>query len=648
MGKSRYSSSDDDDSPRKRRRVDDKDDSKKRRLLEKLRKLKEKKSKKSKKKKEEKKQRRKERREKKVAAYFGYTEDSNPFGDENLFETFVWKKKEDQEKKSGKKKKVDDEKRREELLDEIEKVKRRRQEREAEKEEMERLRAEEQRLKEMAMYGDWEKKEEEFHLKQARVRSTIRIKEGREKPVDILAKNILLYKAAEEGEDDIYMDVELREPYEVFEGLHSVDLEELQKDIKTYLEMEENPEFQAYWKALSIVCEDELERTKAREAGERGSRLGVHSALEGTLHSMFHGKTHKELQTMEGDILSKLDAMSANEDRSFWEGALKALYVAKAKAQLTEYHASILVKRLNQLEEKKRELAKTKGSSKSEPKQKQEEEWESDSDVDREAAAQADDGSFSPALEPYGEEGSYSPPLEPYDEQGETKADGSYSPPLVPFEEATEEEKSNAVDPEQDRRQIKAQRAQALRILRTGGDPTTVIGYKAQLDLAPETDTSAAASEMYKSEAKKGLDAMEEVFSEAVPVAAETYSWQDKYRPRKPRYFNRVKTGYDWNKYNQTHYDHDNPPPKTVQGYKFNVFYPDLIDKSEPPRYILEPADTDDFCIIRFHAGPPYEDIAFKIVNKEWETGHRRGFRCVFERGILQLYFNFKRHRYRR
>ena len=29
--------------------------------------------------------------------------------------------------------------------------------------------------------------------------------------------------------------------------------------------------------------------------------------------------------------------------------------------------------------------------------------------------------------------------------------------------------------------------------------------------------------------------------------------------------------GYEWNKYNQTHYDTDNPPPKVVQGYKFNV-----------------------------------------------------------------------------
>ena len=35
--------------------------------------------------------------------------------------------------------------------------------------------------------------------------------------------------------------------------------------------------------------------------------------------------------------------------------------------------------------------------------------------------------------------------------------------------------------------------------------------------------------------------------------------------------------GYDWNKYNQTHYDYDNPPPKTVVGYKFNILYHDLI-----------------------------------------------------------------------
>lgn len=60
--------------------------------------------------------------------------------------------------------------------------------------------------------------------------------------------------------------------------------------------------------------------------------------------------------------------------------------------------------------------------------------------------------------------------------------------------------------------------------------------------------------------------------TQEVLLEHQSYSWSDKYRPRKPRYYNRVHTGYDWNQYNKKHYDIDNPPPKTVQGYKLNVF----------------------------------------------------------------------------
>ena len=139
-------------------------------------------------------------------------------------------------------------------------------------------------------------------------------------------------------------------------------------------------------------------------------------------------------------------------------------------------------------------------------------------------------------------------------------------------------------------------------------------------------------------------------FSAEVALESQAYWWHDKYRPRKPKYFNRVHTGYSWNKYNQTHYDSSNPPPKLVQGYKFNIFYPDLIDRQRAPAYQLlpDPSGAKDTCVIRFRGGPPYEDLAFKIVNREWEHSHKRGFKCRFERGILQLYFNFKRVRYRR
>ena len=83
------------------------------------------------------------------------------------------------------------------------------------------------------------------------------------------------------------------------------------------------------------------------------------------------------------------------------------------------------------------------------------------------------------------------------------------------------------------------------------------------------------------------MDADEAEFSVQAELENQVYKWADKYKPRKPRFFNRVHTGYEWNKYNQTHYDFDNPPPKIVQGYKINVFYPDLIDNSISPDFKL-------------------------------------------------------------
>ncbi|EOY17343.1 Cactus-binding domain, C-terminal, Cactin, central region [Theobroma cacao] len=145
----------------------------------------------------------------------------------------------------------------------------------------------------------------------------------------------------------------------------------------------------------------------------------------------------------------------------------------------------------------------------------------------------------------------------------------------------------------------------------------------------------------------EGEDRMESDHGLTVNLDSQGYRWHDKYQPRKPKYFNRVHTGYEWNKYKQTHYDHDNPPPKIVQGYEFNIFYPDLVDKTKAPGYTIEKdGNGTETCVIRFHAGPPDEDIAFRIVNKGSEYSHKKGFKCTFEHGILHIYFNFKRYRY--
>jgi len=55
-------------------------------------------------------------------------------------------------------------------------------------EEMERLRAEELRLRESATYADWQEKEDEFHLKQHAERSKIRLVDGSRKKAIFLDK----------------------------------------------------------------------------------------------------------------------------------------------------------------------------------------------------------------------------------------------------------------------------------------------------------------------------------------------------------------------------------------------------------------------------------------------------------------------------
>lgn len=50
--------------------------------------------------------------------------------------------------------------------------------------------------------------------------------------------------------------------------------------------------------------------------------------------------------------------------------------------------------------------------------------------------------------------------------------------------------------------------------------------------------------------------------SAKVTLDSQECFWHDKHRPRKPKYLNHVRTGYEWNKYNRTHYDRENPPPK--------------------------------------------------------------------------------------
>ncbi|XP_067144570.1 splicing factor Cactin-like isoform X1 [Centruroides vittatus] len=553
--------------------------------------------------------------------YMGYTNTDNPFGDANLLKTFVWNKK--LEKEGLKSLKEEEIERRNKLkLDEnrreLEKVKRRRLERERERESREEELTRIQREKEAAQFKEWEKQEDGFHLQQAKLRSKIRIQDGRAKPIDLLAR----YISAEEED----LTVEMHEPYIYLNGLNMQDLEDLQEDIKVYMELENGKNWD-YWRDLQIIVEDELHKLRrvdsssTEHVGDR--REGINATVSADVVTVFKGKTPAQLQALYGQINRKIHCGEEGVDIGYWETLLSRLKAYMARARLRERHQENLQRKLFQLKQEQGVESGplfpcTSSSSRAVVE---------DTSVTEAKAACEKFESNESTEEAETSQSSQIEECDPIKQCEDEYIANGYSPRLLSFDEL--EPGTFIVDAEEEEKRLEFVRRQ---FAGTG----------------KVEDALTKEEKAFEREARKGMDGEEAVFNVETPVE-KTYLWSDKYRPRKPRYFNRVHTGFEWNKYNQTHYDMDNPPPKIVQGYKFNIFYPDLINKSKTPEYTLTACeDNKDFATLRFHAGPPYEDIAFKIVNREWEYSYKRGFRCQFHNNIFQLWFHFKRYRYRR
>jgi hypothetical protein len=648
---------------------------------------------------------------------------NNIFEDDRADEAFIWTKKYEKmgmKDLDAKEMMRDAYRIRKESEKEIEAVKLRRIQREKEMEERREEMMRIQREKEMAQFDEFGKQEDTFHLKQARLRSKIRIRDGRAKPIDHLAQYYDVFtepvkeddptfipkKDEDKQDEEEYLLSRIEIPYEILNGLRRVDLEDLLEDINVYKELEKNRDL-SFWNDMTVIVEDEL--AKLRNYASRSTedrREGINPAVEGRINGLLQGKSPKELSDLQAQVEKKISDREEGIDITYWETILSKLKAFMAKARLKEQHDKNMRLRLERLELiKPKESSSKQTSTTSSSRDKygsssrhsdrdryrsshhsdrdrhhRDRDRKRERDSDRKKDCREDkkkdqpevkieaevkpDQAKEPIAGPSGlrqetvstevivgqehvteeEEEEDVKTIEAITEEvpeltliEECKKDyinGRYSPELLPFD-SHQVSGGTLVFPEVD------ERNRYLLRLHT---------QRKHSSTAAASLTSAAES-AFDSEARKGMNKDEVQFSveEAIRQDKSVLSWSEKYKARKPRYFNRVHTGFEWNKYNQTHYDTDNPPPKLVQGYKFNLFYPDLIDKNKAPKYTITPcSDNGEFAIIRFSAGPPYEDIAFKIVNREWNYSHRSGFRSQFSNGILQLWFHFKRYRYRR
>jgi len=573
----------------------------------------------------------------------GYKDESNPFGDVTLSDKFVWKKKNEYLAAAGlfKKTSKDQEvERAEAKIREIHQVKKRRDEREVERQLLEKQRLEHDKDMKDELYGDWLKSEEQFHLENAKARSLIRIEQGRERPIDLVAKSIHIAEG-DEFEDMTVLD---KPPHQLFVAMSLQETEENLLEIETFIK--NDTQHKSFWKAMQYCARDAYEQKQKEKAGRAkpgaalsGLGAGVADGVAADIHELLSSKHKDELQDMLMEIKKNLGSGAAGMDTQFFEAVASKIPLYMARSEIEDLHQRAKMRSEKWMEEHAPELAEAAASP---------EDKESSSDEEPEPKAKSDWADLPTGFKgDHGAEENLSPELEPLSVlEEEQRGPGACSPILEPISAFDPED---LLDPEEDERilrQVRRTLIDAFRDPGAGGASSSTLDRSRDDEMvAAERAKSMGDGEVAFNAPGKGAG---DDFHGELALPARHYEWEDKYAPRKPRFFNRVKTGYEWNKYNQTHYDHDNPPPKIVQGYKFNIFYPDLIDKVKAPTYYIEKSDSPDTCTLRFHAGPPYEDVAFKIVNREWNLSHKFGFRVVFDRGVLQLYFNFKRHRYRR
>lgn len=580
----------------------------------------------------------------------------------NINKPFVWRKKFEEKGIKVDEKEIEAEARRKAEENQIELQKLRERQCKRDLEYQQKLNDGEflQRQKEAERHELWEQQEDDFVLRQHCKRSKIRIRDGRAKPIDLLAHYIDIFgvKQDDKRNDTAYLQdekidlsdspVELLNPCDWFNGLRQADLEALEPDINIYMnaDCEQN---QQYWKDLLEITRNELSKLRASkeqaDLGNSGSGE-INAALTTDIMSLFDGKTIQELDDLELEMSGILKSDDPSIDIAFYQNVISRLRAHRAKTRLTINHKKNLKRQKDKILEVPKSddqkplhsINPTGETSNLDNIDGQEnfdkaglKEDEKQGDVEMECQSDVEPASEDETKQIDKFEAAQGKCIEEYKE-------GRYSPRMLSKDDldpgtiCVEFEKEYAI--------LVHQRNQVCNA--TNLDEAKLV-------------TMTSEERAFMDAARKGMNNQEEsTFSCEENVRGpgnriQTYAWADKYQPRKPRYFNRVHTGFEWNKYNQTHYDIDNPPPKVVQGYKFNIFYPDLIDKSKAPTFSLTPCKEDkDFCTIRFSAGPPYEDIAFRIVNREWNNSHKSGYRCQFINNMLQLWFQFKRYRYRR
>uniref|UniRef100_A0A060TAT3 Splicing factor Cactin n=1 Tax=Blastobotrys adeninivorans TaxID=409370 RepID=A0A060TAT3_BLAAD len=441
----------------------------------------------------------------------------------------------------------------------------------------------------------WIASEDEFVLNQRKQGAVIRVRDGRAKPIDYLVAVLMPLDTHKQVQDDDEKEFDIRDPVELISSLaqEQKSLATLSEDAQGYLSLDKN--HRDFWQMIVDLTNYTIAQFDDQDDPE--NRLV--NTVAPDIDNVLRGKSYDELVTLEQKVNTMLNSGSPAVDTDFWSRMLKELLARKAKARLSQLYEQSLQKRVDDLKAEQRLLAQRTAL-----------------ELERKMTKSEDSKNLKI---------DYDPSMESGEMGSETKESVSY-------DEFMEQLQSR-------RSEIVTKRFVPKAPQRLNAEPF--------VDEPPQPEKVQDPVELlFLRESEIPLRENEEPFTNEEPQYSSSSGI-------KPKYLARVVNIIEWNKHNG---NPDEPPPKAVNGYRFNIYYPQLINSKKAPTYkiVREGGKRrwygNDECIIVFKAPDYYQDIAFRILDRQWDqSAHENaGFYSKFENGVLRLNFKFKRMVYRK